>query len=113
MILSVPRRHSIWNEVYVIDYEEGRLAELYILLRDELDADFVGMDPNDPRRAPIAMAILKLAAQYLPILEIERSVRAAIGLPLPVQAPACPSVARQPSCHRVRPAEGTLSRPFT
>ena len=50
-------------------------------LRNELGADFRGMDPIDSRRAPIAMSILRYAAQNLSIAEIERAVRSAIGFP--------------------------------
>ena len=68
-----------------MEYEENgtgsNLVELYVRLRNELGADFRGMDPIDSRRAPIAMSILRYAAQNLSIAEIERAVRSAIGFP--------------------------------
>ena len=68
-----------------MEYEEdgigSNLVELYVRLRNELGADFRGMDPIDSRRAPIAMSILRYAAQNLSIAEIESAVRSALGLP--------------------------------
>jgi hypothetical protein len=53
------------------------LAGLYVRLRDEFITDYRGMDPADPRRAPIAMAILEHSG--LPdIDQIEAAVRAQV-----------------------------------
>ena len=58
-----------------MEYEEdgigSNLVELYVRLRIGLGADFRGMDPIDSSRAPIAMSILRYAAQNLSIAEIE------------------------------------------
>ena len=63
------------------DETGSELVELYVRLRNELGADFRGMDPIDSRRAPIAMLILHFATQNLSIAEIESAVRSALGLP--------------------------------
>jgi hypothetical protein len=64
------------------------LAELYVRLRDEFLPDYRGMDPADPQRAPIAMAILEHSAGGLTdIDQIETAVRSRVtnvGLPSPV-----------------------------
>jgi hypothetical protein len=55
------------------------LAGLYVRLRDEFITDYRGMDPADPRRAPIAMAILEHSVGGLTdIDQIEAAVRAQV-----------------------------------
>ena len=63
------------------DETGSELAGLYVRLSNELGAGFRGMDPNDSRRAPIAMLILHFATQNLSVAEIESAVRSAFGLP--------------------------------
>jgi hypothetical protein len=56
------------------------LAGLYERLRDEFGVSSRGMDPNDPTRAPIAMAILEHAASMLNLNEVEVAVRQRLTL---------------------------------
>ena len=75
-----------------MEYEEDEIVSnmvgLYERLRNELGADFRGMDPIDSRRAPIAMLILQFAAQNLSIAEIESAVRSALRFPNIVANPS-------------------------
>lgn len=57
------------------------LADLYIRLRDEIDAGERNLDPNHKLRAPIAMAILSVEGVFgSDIAGIEARVREMLGL---------------------------------